>query len=607
MPSFQLPFADLNFGASPADTYRMHAAKLNFKDYLAVARTSDVDQVFWRCLLPADGLSDGVALILETRLGMLSARFAPYFKSVISWHASVEAAEITRQRAESHGLGNIRIVVAPRMADLDLGKVRLSAAIFYCPSRDLTRQWGDNMTALLDSMLQRLPEVLADDGVVLIGENNCRSYKNDGAQPTSAGRIGGVSVPGIKQKIRRNFPNADLYVCSSVITSVHSPFPDFVRQDAYSVGSIFPKNWISSIKNRLLNMRAVRLLWPSFLLVASKHRFQSMLHEILHQPDVVHKLDWKTKDKVAVKRIVAGNLGTTIIIVGHKNCDTYDIVVRLPNSESARKLCRVNSLALKKLADTSLRDMVPCLLSEGIWKHQAYTIESHCPGLEIFYGTRNLKEMVREACQSLTMLHLQTAMLTRLGNTHFDEQVAPLIHDVAKYCNPDVRVRLHNFTQELRSSLIGRETSLGYTHGDFKVGNILFDRSRKFSALIDWDGFAENGFQIFDYLTLLLYMICNDKNRGFAEVYLEYLLPWNLPPEYESLVEEPVSRLAGDWETFLLIRIVFWFSHISTRFDPVYKFHADWQHAYLHSVLPAFECLCKAGWKFFLKFPSDVR
>ena len=332
-----------------------------------------------------------------------------------------------------------------------------------------------------------------------------------------------------------------------------------------------------------------------------------MFEEALHQPEVLHQLSWKAGDKFNVKRIVAGNLGTTIAMVGPTDHDSKDVYVRFPSVDSARALCRTNSRALKKLATTSLAAVVPRIMYEGSWKKQDFTIESRCPGQQVFYSTRDLDRMVRESCSTLLALQKQTTKPTVLVDADFDKQVAPLIQDIASYCNADVRDRLDKFARALRSALIGCEVSLGYTHGDFKIGNILVDRGGNLSALIDWDGFTESGFQIFDYLTLLTYKLSAEKSRKFPSVYLEYLLPWKLPPSYASLVEEPVSALAGNKNSFLFMRIVFWFSLISNRFDPVYKYHADWQSEFLLAVLPSFESLCESGWKFSTSTQPEIQ
>ena len=192
MPTNQSQFLNRSLWAAQADTDRAHAEKLKFNDYFAVARTRDVDQAFWQSLLPTHGQHLGAVLVLETRLGALSARLAPYFKTVISWHASFDAAEITRQFVGQQGLDNIRTVVAGHISELDLGSDRLAAVVFYCPSGDLTKQWSTDGTALLRSIVRALPRILADNGVVLIGENNRWSYKLNDANLAGIGRRGSL-------------------------------------------------------------------------------------------------------------------------------------------------------------------------------------------------------------------------------------------------------------------------------------------------------------------------------------------------------------------------------------------------------------------------------
>lgn len=576
-------------GVASAGTWGAFAARASYEDYVAVARTLDVDQVFWRSLFTNDVMSSGTVLVLESRLGSLSTRLSPYFKTVVSWHASASVAAATQRRINDLKIKNVRVVVAGKPADLDLGGERLAAIVFYGIGEDLTEQWGNNAASLLKALVEKIPQWLTDGGIVVIGENNQCTYQRHPVKVAGNGRRNGIVLPGLRRQICRWLSYSDLYVCSSPVTSRHSPPPDFMRHDAFSEGLTLPKSWITAAKNRILNSKPAKMLWPSFLIVASNRPIHTFLQKFLERQEISGPLGWGREDKIAVKRIVAGNSGTSIIIAGPVDYDTANVIIRLPSQPVASQYCRNNAKALRMLAHTSMLGRVPRLICEGTWQGQEYTAESSCSGFEVDYAIRNLGAMVRQGFKLLNILHRQTGRSTRILEEEYQRLVAPFIQGLAVYCAPDIRERLDNLTKKLRFAMVGQTAFLGYTHGDFKLGNILFDRSRKLTAVIDWDGFSENGFQIFDYLTLLVYSIAYESDRNPLRVYLEHLLPWKLPQPYAHLANEALSGLMVDEDSFLSMRIVFWFALLSARFDPLYKYHTVWQHQFLLPVLPVLE------------------
>ena len=583
-----------HLGAFKASATNELAASSSYDDYVAIARTFNVDQAFWLSLF-ADGAGRGTALVLETRLGALSARLSSYFKTVISWHASAVAAAATKRCVDDLNIKNVRIVIAEKPADLDLGQERFSAFVFYGLSEDILEQWGRNTASRLKSIMEKIPLWLSEDGIVVIGENNPVTYQRYSTGKRDHDHGGGIMLPGLRHQISRQLPYSELYVCSSPVTSGHIPPPDFVRYETVLDGTILPENWLNKTKNRILNSRPAKLLWPSFLMIGSNRPVHTLLLGILKQQEVTKPLGWGKHDKIAVKRIIAGNSGMSVVIAGPLNDEAKNVVVRLPSRPAAWQYCRINAGALKNLARTSLSDRVPRLICEGTWQEQDYTVESSCSGLEMNANMRNLGAMVRQGFEVLNILSRETGQLSAIMEGDFQETLVPLINEIAGFCAPDVRDRLGIFTKTLRFAMRDCSAYRGYTHGDFKLGNILFDHTRKLTAVIDWDGFSENGYQIFDYLTLLLYGLAYESDRSLPDVYLENLLPWNLPPSYARLADELMSSQTLDKDSFLLMRIVFWFSLLSARFDPLYKHHEAWQRQYLLPVLPVLEATLRAG------------
>lgn len=563
-------------------------APLDYENYICVARTLDADQIFWRNLLPKAPVK-GVALVLETRLGAISCGMATNFSQVVAWHRSADAARLTQQYADKQKLKNIRIVVAQDFSEIELAVVPLDAVVIFGPSRDLTRQWGADIESLLARTLDQVKDALSDTAIVVIGENNRWAYRAEAQEHRGSARRTGLALPPLRRQMQKRFPHSAVYVCGFPLTSSHTPLPDFLKHDLPLNGLVISKDRVAVMKDALLNLPKMRLFWPAFFMVSSKKKHRSLSEELLCQQQVTSKLGWKPTDRVLVKRIVAGNLGTSIVIGGPANRHTADVVLRMPSRSASIQRCHINASALLRLNHSPLSGLVPRLVCQGNYQGREYTIETRCMGYEINYGTRDLDVMLGRACATVGEFNLQTTEFTPLDAMHLDTLVAPYFADIRAFSSPEIQVRLDKLAETLRRAMLGKIVGLGFAHGDFKASNMLFDRSGTLTAVIDWDGFSENGFQIFDYLTLLVYKIANERRTGLTEAYLEDILPWTLRANDATLVDSAISRLMVNRESFLLVRIVFWFALLADRADPVDKCHAEWHRRFVLPVLPKLE------------------
>ncbi|MBL8524496.1 MAG: phosphotransferase [Betaproteobacteria bacterium] len=565
------------------------AKSLDFDRYFSIARIYDLDHGFWSGLLSDKPADRGLALVLETRLGAVSASLAKRFDRIISWHASDAAAALSQRWFEANGLSNISTVVGMNLADLDSYDGDLTAVFLVGPGADPMAQWGQSGEAAVDLLLHIARAHLVADGQLIIVDNNQWAYKK--LMEKETGR--GVALPLLRRRLQKMSFQTEIFVCGAPLTTSHSPPPDLFRQSSVAKGSNLPKNWLSALKASLLNQPLFRLFWPSFVVIASKKSQTSFLDRLLTRHAFGKALGWHADEKIGIKRLVAGNSGTAIVIAGPDARDSADIVIRLPSSSHGEELCRVNARALAALADTPWARLVPRLVDAGSFAGRSYFAETRCAGFEVYSGTNGLAQMVVNACEAMSDLQRSIATQATMTSDMFARHVAPLVDDVARFCTPDVRERLAKIKDALHAKMLGGTTSIGIIHGDFKLGNILFNQSGELTALIDWDGFSKDSFQLFDFLTLLAYKIAYDQIITLPKVYVAHLLPWRLPSGYNELMGPAIKDLVRDDESFLCVRIVFWFALLRARFDSVYKYHESWHEEYMAPVLVAIELALK--------------
>jgi hypothetical protein len=575
------------------DTYiEKLALTLDLDAYIRVSRILSADHFFWRTLLPFSETSSGTVLVIESRLGALSWQLSKRFSRVVSWHASHEAAERTQQFLLTRGATNIDVVIATDIADLRIKPRSLSAIIICSPGEDPTSQWNWFTRDSERILLRSIKHLLTDCGVLALNDNNLWAYRNDFDLARSTKFAGNSALPYLKALVANAFASQNLFVSRSSVTATQMPCPDYVSSAGILAGSLLPKNRYTKFKNALINLSPSRLLWPSYLMFASAQKYIPVIEKILVTHQNKSGLEWVSKGKPTIKRIVPGNGGTTIVAVGpHATNGKHDVIVRLPTTVHGRIRCETNSHALRTLSSIQQTVDVPAFIASGELGGDAYFIEGKCTGSEVEYGTSGLDTMLTEAGEIIGAFHHSSTRHTLLTDELFNLKISPLFNETKGFSDVALHLQLDRLHATIRENFVGKRVSIGFVHGDFKLGNLLFDKDRRLTSIIDWDGFSENGFQVFDYLTHLLYAISSQTNSSLVEAYLKYVLPWKLPAEHSQTIGHKIELLTGDAKSFELLRMVFWLSQLSLRFDRLLKVHSEAQQRFLIPVLEAFERL----------------
>jgi hypothetical protein len=573
---------------------RALANHLEYPEYLAAARVLNREQAFWLPLLPI-GDGSGVALVFETRLGALSASIAPRYAEVLAWHDTPAAAAITEERMARLGLRNVHLVAGTQVEDMLPASKRLSALVLFGVSEDLIES-SDGTLPLVKEVFDRALRRLAPDGVVVVGGNNRLSFRRLLSAREWAASAGRLSLTRVRRALRRCRRSVDLYVCRGPLSAGLAPPPDLVRVDALRGGTFLHRSWGLRWKERVLNSGPGRLLWPSFVAVGSSAPARSLLHDILAETDVAERLDWGPQAP-ALKRVVAGHRDTAIFVAGPATHDDADVIVRVPLTAAALEPLRTNGAALRLLATSPMADLVPRLLVEGAFREQCFTIETRCTGLELEYDAPDVDRLAQAACDRLAALNRATGWEEQMTAMGFESSLVPSMRQLGDLCTHSNRTRLAAIEDALAEALAEVRVVRGPEHGDFKIGNILFDRFERVTAVIDWGNFSADGFPVFDYLTMLLYKIANNRGIGLNQAYLEHLLPWTLPARDAAIASGLLSQTVRDPRGFLPLRVVFWFVMASRRIDHFDKLHRYWQERVLEPVLSALEGTERLGWR----------
>lgn len=199
-----------------------------------------------------------------------------------------------------------------------------------------------------------------------------------------------------------------------------------------------------------------------------------------------------------------------------------DRIVRFPLGQGALSRCRNNYETLKALQGVS-PVAIPAPSCTGSFGSLIYFEESKLPGYEPTgeqKGVWRSDKITAQASRYLLQLHAGTAQRVILDDVLFEELVSVPFADFMTYCkgtDKDVFAKVKALVKE---RLMGKETLLVRTHGDFKRTNLLVNKTGKVIGLIDWDLSRKMGFPLMDLLWFLGY-----------EMYLNARIPF-----YQAIV-----------------------------------------------------------------------
>lgn len=212
-------------------------------------------------------------------------------------------------------------------------------------------------------------------------------------------------------------------------------------------------------------------------------------------------------------------VGTASSLVGK----LPDRIVRFPLGKGALSRCRNNYETLQALQGLS-PVAIPAPSCTGSFGNLMYFEESKLPGSEPTGEQKRAwrsDKITAQASRYLLQLHAGTAQRVILDDVLFEELVSVPFADFMTYCKGTDKDVFSNVKALVKKRLMGKETLLVQTHGDFKRTNLLVNKAGKVMGLIDWDLSRKIGFPLMDLLWFLGY-----------EMYLNARMPF-----YQAIVQ----------------------------------------------------------------------
>ncbi len=182
-------------------------------------------------------------------------------------------------------------------------------------------------------------------------------------------------------------------------------------------------------------------------------------------------------------------------------------IVRVPLDSEALSRCCNNYETLQALPPIS-PVAIPTPSLPGRFGNLMYFEESKLPGYEPTEkknGPRKSDLIAIQAFRYLLHLHTATSRKVILDEILFENLVGIPLKNLIGYCQGADKDTFSNIAVMLKKRLMGKETVLVRTHGDFKRTNLLVNETEEVVGVIDWDLSRKAGFPLMDLLWYLSY------------------------------------------------------------------------------------------------------
>jgi aminoglycoside phosphotransferase (APT) family kinase protein len=173
-----------------------------------------------------------------------------------------------------------------------------------------------------------------------------------------------------------------------------------------------------------------------------------------------------------------------------------DVVIKTAGSPAARASLDREARVLHALADhpslASFRPLIPAVLADGVADETRYVVISALPGIagSTFLPHPALRgRAILAAARAARDLHSRTGQKRAIGGGDVDRWTEdPLRRLAGAIQSPRSCAPIAGVEQELREGLVGREAMIGWAHGDYWSGNVLFSpNASAVLGVVDWD------------------------------------------------------------------------------------------------------------------------
>jgi aminoglycoside phosphotransferase (APT) family kinase protein len=273
-------------------------------------------------------------------------------------------------------------------------------------------------------------------------------------------------------------------------------------------------------------------------------------------------------EQMVVKRILAGNEDTTVMLAGGQSHPECKVVLRAAYRPRATQRVRHNAEVLQSLGESQLPFAVPALLATSDHEQGVFiSAESCLPGsvlLSVSAGGAKQAYM-RKAVEKWNAFRRAHTTDSTLEDHEYERLIGSAFAKIQRFTSSEDEKRIAQLDVLLRRALTGRKWPLGPTHGDFKVGNILVDGRGDVCGVIDWDCWEPRGLPLMDVMTLCTYEDARELKRHFRESIVRGLFQSEWSGFHNELLEGCRSDYELSSHELNALKVAFWAINLRDR------------------------------------------
>jgi aminoglycoside phosphotransferase (APT) family kinase protein len=221
-------------------------------------------------------------------------------------------------------------------------------------------------------------------------------------------------------------------------------------------------------------------------------------------------------------------------------------VLKLPMTpESVEGVLRESSTLAALHADDRLghwRDLIPRPRASGELHGRRYRVDTVLRGrtvLDRLSDGPSRRRLLDSAAETIHVLHRESATTVEAGDRLVERWIdAPVDDLLARGAARGLEPGLERLRAELRCALVGRRFSVSWIHGDYWLGNLLFeDADAEPSGIVDWDAAVDSGLPVLDVLHLVVYTRRSVGGQNLGEIVSDLLDGGGWSPDERRILD----------------------------------------------------------------------
>ena len=325
----------------------------------------------------------------------------------------------------------------------------------------------------------------------------------------------------------------------------------------------------------------------------------------------------KKKEYAIPKRVVKGlineasqRISSRLVLLDKKQsptgsailwlrCGDGKYIARVALNPSGERRLKKNLNVLsefsgKKWFSENFASRIPVNILAGKIEGHFYSLETQLPGIsgQDYRGSTPAKILISRGAEFIGALHWASRGRTIVSKDLWDHKLAPML-DQTKilFARHGIEQGFEEICRFLENRMVNQEIPFVMNHGNYWLGNLLFDANGSLTGVVDWDLAKDSWLPMLDVLHLLIRNESLERNLALGEVIILF----------DERIREriPLSPTIRDYcGTFsigpnLMRAFLFfhWIQHIQQhlRFETVALSRMDWLKKNVFSVLKTFQ------------------